>query len=221
MSYKYCELLCVGLAALSVTSAASATAVYDTVSTTAGNQGWTDILGDDFTVNVSGLKVTELGAFDSTKAGITTDVNIGLYDLTTSSWAISLIDFKGAADPAGAAFVWQSVTPYTLVQGDEYSIVGIGFNGTDQNFNSGISNQSLSSPLIFNSLGGDLTNGLSRYGGNGDPSASIVWTYPSAFGAGTLNINVPEPVTWTLMLIGMAGVGAGLRQRRREAMTAA
>jgi hypothetical protein len=215
----------VALTAIAVASIASAATVYNTPKTTPGDQAYGDVLGSDFTVNASGLKVTDLGAFDSTKAGIGTDVSVGLYNLTTSTWVIAPIDFNGTADPSGNSYVWKAISPYTLTDGDEYSVVGLGFNSIDQNFNTNISGQNGLSPITFDSFGGELTNGWSRYGGGGNPSASIVFPYSSAFGAGSLAIGgVPEPATWAMMLLGVGMIGGGLRMARRKndlAMTAA
>jgi hypothetical protein len=210
--------------AQALTPVASGTAIYDTAPTTAGDQGYSDVLGDDFTVNVPGLKVVGLGAFDSTKTGITTDITVGLYDLTTSTWVTPQVNFNGTLDPLGAAYVWQSITPVSLVSGDQYSIVGLGFNGVDENYNTnttadpGLTDGN--SPITFNSLGGRLTNGVSRYGGSGDPSASTVFGYASTFGAGSLQVSVPEPATWAMLLLGLGAVGAMARiAQRREVAT--
>lgn len=201
-----------------MTANAAGTAVYDTAPSTPGDQAYSDVLGDDFTVNAPGLTVVGLGAFDSGKAGLSTDIMIGLYNLTTASWATPLVNFNGTPDPTGAAYVWRSITPVSLISGDQYSIVGLGFNGADENYNTNIAGVNGSSPISFDSFGGKLTNGVSRFGGSGDPSSSTIWPFASAFGAASLEVSVPEPAAWALMLLGLGAVGATARiGRRREA----
>ncbi len=209
-------------ALLAGSQALAATFVYDTSPTTAAlaNQGYGDVLGNDFTVNASGLRVTSLGAFDSTLGGISTAISVGLYDLTTSNWVTPIVSFLGTPN-AGSAYVWKSITPVGLTKGDQYSIVGLGFNGTNQDFNTNNTGLNDVSPILFNNLGGALTNNFSRYGGGGDPSASTLFPHASTFGAASLAIAVPEPSTWALMLLGFGGLGAAMRIQRRKSLGAA
>ena len=214
-------LLGAALVALAAGQASAAAAVYDAPPTLAGDQGYSGILGDDFTVN-SAVTVTALGAFDSGKTGITTDIMIGLYDLTTAAYVTPVVNFNGTPDPTNAAFVFQAITPVHLIAGHNYSIVGMGFNGVDRNYNTNTDTplRNGTSPVTFNTLYGALTNDFSRYAG-ADPSGSVVFPYASAFGAGTLVAYVPEPAAWALMLIGIGGVGVALRGRRQLALARA
>jgi hypothetical protein len=48
----------------------------------------------------------------------------------------------------------------------------------------------------------------------------VTYTYTPTGGGGGVNGGVPEPATWAMMLIGMAGAGGGLRNGRRRAVGA-
>jgi hypothetical protein len=70
-----------------------------------------------------------------------------------------------------------------------------------------------------------LANGASEYfqsalSGVGDWKVFIKFSDPS--GTGTYSLAalppIPEPATWTLMLVGVAGVGGALRRRNRLAV---
>ena len=63
----------------------------------------------------------------------------------------------------------------------------------------------------------DMRAHTEAYGGSGDPSSSTVFGYASTFGAGSLQVSVPEPATWAMLLLGLGAVGAMARiAQRRE-----
>jgi hypothetical protein len=72
--------------------------------------------------------------------------------------------------------------------------------------------------------GGDQSVGLRvRYDFGGNPVNKIIFgSSGNSFEFDTLaaGLGVPEPATWGLMIVGFGGVGAVLRNRRREALTA-
>jgi hypothetical protein len=209
----------ISLAAAGFALPASAAVIYDTSPSTGAiaNQGYSDVLGNDFTVNSSSVTVTALGAFDSPLSTITTDITVGLFNLTTSSYVTPLVDFDGTNDPTGAAYVFKAIAPVTLVSGDSYSIIGIGFNNVDEDYNTNTTGQDGNSLITFNSLGGELTNGFSRFGGGGNPALATPFGFPSTFGAGTFAVaDVPEPITLSLFGAGLVGA-AGLRRRKKKA----
>jgi hypothetical protein len=71
--------------------------------------------------------------------------------------AIAAVDFNGTAynGTGGSYFVTKAVAPYTLINGDTYSIEAWGFNSTDEDLYNGGTPQGA---VKFNSLGGALTN---------------------------------------------------------------
>jgi hypothetical protein len=58
---------------------------------------------------------------------------------------------------------------------------------------------------------------------NNGPSNSPVWDDFSDFGslAFSATVSVPEPASWALMLVSVAGLGAALRASRKSIATAA
>ncbi|MEI6419407.1 MAG: PEPxxWA-CTERM sorting domain-containing protein [Sphingomonadales bacterium] len=205
-------LLCGSTAAY---AAAPTPLVYNLSPSVAGNQAYTDNLGLDFTVN-SAFTVHKLGAFDDGSNGITADVFVGIWNLDTQAYVTPLVNFNGSTAAAASAYALKGITPVLLTPG-HYSVVAYGFDTANLNFNTNISGQNGSSPIVFNSFGGRLSNVQSRYGGGANPSSGSVFGFESAFAGGTLG--VPEPGAWAMLIAGMAMVG--IAARRRNGMLAA
>lgn len=198
-------------AALALPAAANAVTVYDTPASTPGNQNWSGTLGLDFTVNAP-VKVTSLGAFDSGKDGITTDIFVAIFD-AGGALVSPVVSFFGAANPGGTAYVFQSITPLTLAAGS-YQLGAWGYNNTDMNYNAGF--VGLPGAITFDSFGGKLTATGTRYSGTGGALATTVDVGVTRYGAGSMTVaNVPEPASWAMLLSGFALVGLAARRRQR------
>lgn len=212
------------LAGALAVSGASALTVYNTagvggVGGNDGNQDFAGMLGLDFTVNVAGLQVRELGAFNDDLNGIGTNITVGLYNLTLGAVVIAPISFNGATGNGTYLFISLS-SPVALIQGHQYSVQAFGYNSTDENYNTNLvpanngSGAQVTNPVQFSGGAGWLTNNNSRFGG---ATMGVGTTFPhaSTFGAGTLVVTqVPEPGALALMLAGLATVGFVATRRR-------
>ncbi len=210
------QIIAASLIAASVPSVASAL-VYDTSPATPGTQQWGGTLGLDFNVNKQ-VTVTALGSFDSDKNGITHDIYVGIFDLSTGLLVAPAINLNGTTNSGGAAYVTVAVSPLVLGPGS-YQLASWGYNlggGSDANYN----NSGPGGPIVFDSLFGALTAVGTRYSDFGSPG--ILATNPdngtTRYGAGTFAAYVPEPATWALMIGGFAMTGFAMR--RRVALTA-
>jgi hypothetical protein len=199
-------------AALTLPVAANAvTVIYDTPASTPGNQNWAGTLGLDFTVNAP-VKVTSLGTFDSGKDGITSDIFVAIFD-SAGSIISPVVSFNGTANPGGTAYVFQSITPFTLAAGN-YQLGAWGYNNTDMNYNAGF--VGLPGAITFNSFGGKLTATGTRYANAAGGIGTIVDVGATRYGAGSMTVaNVPEPASWAMLLSGFALVGYAARRRQR------
>src|ERR1035441_8630324 len=83
-----------------------------------GTQNFNGNLANFFTVNTS-VTVDALGVFNASGGGyITGPIQVGLYDVTTSTQVGPTVTFQGQYTPQGLGYdVFQSITPVTLAPG--------------------------------------------------------------------------------------------------------
>ena len=125
----------------------SATTVYVLPNGTVGNQNFDGTLGMDFTANVAGYAVDQLGAFTNGQGSI----YVTLYDLTAGGCGsspcaagsvVALTTIVGPPQAYGYAYntLAQSVT---LIVGHTYQIAVYNYGALDQDYNSNVSNNGL------------------------------------------------------------------------------
>lgn len=149
----------------------------------------------------------------------------GTFDLSTATLVTTVPSFQQALDPLHAFIVFGTQGPlsvYSLtgpssigtgagvnVTNDLGTAVGVdGFDGIFGISSSYVSNSSFSGSGSINnatlaSLG--LTTGT--------------YTYLVGQNVVTVNVGVPEPATWAMMLLGFAGIGFAVRRERRVEAT--
>ena len=206
--------LAVAAATLATGPASADTAVYNTPNTTLGNQKWGGTLGLDFTVNAP-VTVTALGAFAGT-ANLFANINVVIFD--ASGVAVSpTVDFAGTANPAGDAYLFKSITPFTLGVGS-YQLASWGYVTGNGNYNPTTATpKDLVSKILFDSLGGRLTSTGNRYGlpANVGSMATIADLDSSRYGSASFMVaDVPEPGTWAMLVVGFGVVGVAARRRK-------
>ena len=145
---------------------------YNLPTGTMGNQVWTGSLGMDFTTTQS-IIITSIGSFDNDGVGTFTggSITAAIYyasgPLAGTQVAGSQVAFNtGTTYTLVGASVFQAITPITLSAGATYSIVAWGYNGTDEDWNSG---DPTSASLITN----NGTRNHSR-GATGFPKRSLI-----------------------------------------------
>jgi choice-of-anchor C domain-containing protein len=105
--------------------------------------------------------------------------------------------------------------------GDPTKTVEVGLGGHDQTFTytTGPSNSETNMDYVLESMRVTVTSGLQTLSFSSlDASTS---PYGPVIGGISLDAVVPEPAAWALMLLGFAGIGAGLRSRRQRATASA
>ena len=212
------------LAALAAPAQASTIVYQDQSGIMVNLQNWQGNLGMDFQVN-STIVVDALGVFDNgnigTLVGSTgTGVEVGIFNLTTGLLVGPSLLFTPASlvtQTGGDAFL--NVTPFSLVPG-QYSIVTL----NDQNYNEGFTNHTNNTTQTLNSLGGAISFiGSSRFDGNSgllELPSEIDGGPANRYDAGTFAAT-PLPATWTMLLIGLAGLGFVGSVSRKGARVAA
>lgn len=168
---------------LALSVPAGAASIYNAGAGLSGNQTWGGTLGLDFRVN-SPVQVTSLGAFDHGGDGILGHVKTTIFS-SGGSVVAPIVDFSGALNPGGEAYIRQSVTPFTLNPGT-YQLASWGYGAADPNYNTYGANPG---PISFDILGGSLTGLGTRYSSPGDAgSLATLWDDGvTRYGAGTFD----------------------------------
>jgi len=192
-----------GALAAAVSASASPAVVLTTPGEIYGSVQYT--LGFQFTVS-SNQTIGALGVFDN-GAALPQDAMVGLWDSSGDLLTSVTVPTVGATDIGD--FAYASITPYVLTPGNDYYIGAyLGGSGAASSLNTGQGGSgSYNSAITVIQDQYSNFNSAFSFPGSSDGNAGGAW-----LGA---NFDlVPEPAAWTLMLVGISGLGAALRTRR-------
>jgi len=167
-------------------------------------------LGWEFTTTQV-FKVDGLGAYDSGLDGLVEDHDVGLWDNLGNLLASTTIA-AGTGATLIDNFRYNSISSVVIGPGT-YFVGALWLDGNDPNVFPGQGTTSTVAGLTY------VQNGFAPGGSLADPTGST-GEGASYFGANLTVGNVPEPMTWALMLVGFGGMGVALRARRRAAALA-
>jgi hypothetical protein len=165
-------------------------------------------LGWSFTVNST---VTAVGLGNWAGASFPQDQQVGLWDSAGTLLASSYVSNADALVGTGP-WRFAVIAPVTLVAGQTYVVGGEG--GADYTGNEGVGTVTIDPRITY---GTDL---YTYNGGANSPLVEPTSTESRPYGwfGGNVELGaaVPEPAAWSLMLVGIGGLGGLMRARRPQ-----
>jgi hypothetical protein len=210
MSKKISGLfILVGLLLLPVAAKADSTA-WDFTSVTAQGTGNTSYaFGVLFTANQS-IVVDELGYFNPMSATgqslMTQTHSVALYNVTTGGIKLDSTTVTNVSTPSGN-FLYNAVTPVTLIAGDQYELVGVTNTADFYTYSTNVGGYALYAPITIT---GNNENPGTFAGYSALSNRTIQYFGPDM---GDYDVVTPEPSTLLLLGSGLAGL-AGLIKRK-------
>ena len=172
-----------------------------------GNPGQTNTYGWAFSVGANNLQVTGLGIWDQGQDGLNGSHVVGIWN-SDGNLVSSATVSAGTAAPLSGEFRIQSLsTPFILSAGSSYTI-GALFQG-DDNCHGPQAGPSTIAPQIMNVEGRFDSSGVFT-----EPNFVLQPGDPAYLGPNFEFNTVPEPQTWSLLLVTGIGLVLGRRYAR-------
>jgi hypothetical protein len=189
--------------AVSIAASVHATPVINLTSPGGTYQSGYYTLGFTFTVSAPET-VNALGVFDDGDAVLPNNAEVGLWN--SSGDLLTSVTVPASGATAVGDFVYASITPYDLTPGQAYTVGAYLPGGVGSSFGVNEGGAGSFSPLV--TVLYDSYNDNSYLSFPSD-SEGVVGAWLGA----NLDISVPEPAEWILMLMGVSLLGARLRRR--------
>lgn len=213
---KMLKLFAVTLAAVAfvavVPMSAKASITMHTATTNVGNQGGYGV-GLEFTVDTAlGIRVSELGVYDSANDGIQGNSPLSTYIFDSTQAVLGQMSFTSADGAGTDNYLFRPLAAPLILLPGTYTIVAYGFNGLDNEYNENFTH---TGGPTFNG-GGLISLTQSVWGSN---TAGVFPTSSSAPGIDHFdgpNMRyevVPAPGAFLLGSIGV-GIVSWFRRRR-------
>ena len=179
-----------------------------------------ETIGWSFTANAN-LSVTKFGWF-VTAPSLNGDHQVAMWDAAGNLLAQTTILGPGPAQGDGFRYVAAAFAPFQLDAGDTYFIGGRDLNTDGDSYLAGLSFIVTDPAITFvgaarsDNASGFAFPDLVTLGSNGRIGPNFLFDVlpddPAGPGPG-----VPEPATWTMMILGLGAAGAMLRRRGQGA----
>jgi PEP-CTERM motif len=154
--------------------------------------------------------------------------------------ACSSTDFTGATIQACQGFFGGNDLSGSTVDVQTQALANLGFTWDGTTILQSFANLAGGNPTFTPDLFGISYIGVHYGNGGGSPNGTAFYRIDAGAGISSLTLNppfqatsnllvygtgtgggVPEPATWAMMILGMGGVGAALRSRRRQGLATA
>jgi hypothetical protein len=174
------------------------------------------VVGNEFTVGSSPLLVSMLGVFDVSADGLAVAHEAGIWDLSSTTPIVSATIPSGTGGTLIDNFRYVSVTPVTLNANTTYRMGALFFASSDP-FHDNFFSPSVNPGVFTTGPDAAFTAGPNRFEVSGTlvrPDSDGTVTAGRWAGANAIYEVVPEPTSFSMLLIGVSGLGFIARRKQ-------
>ena len=162
-------------------------------------------LGFSFSLSMA-VQVTALGVYDDGQDGLADAAQVGIWD-SNGQLLVSNVVSAGTGGTLNGYYRYANITPFSLSPNTTY-VVGAYINDTASSFNTNQGGSGSYASVVIPGTDRYVNSGGFAYPSVDNGNAGGNWA------GGNFQFAVPEPSTWVMLGLGVAGLGVTILRRR-------